>query len=107
MKPKEFHDAIQAHATLHFGNGPRDDRFYVVFAPGDGIQVGWEIEPGTIRENPWDRLEGVLCGHVRAVCMSHYSRIVGYYSNMRNWNPSKKAEARDRAKGNYDVAEAA
>jgi len=29
------------------------------------------------------------------------SRIVGYYSKIENWNKSKKAELKDRQKGNY------
>ena len=29
------------------------------------------------------------------------TRIVGYYSRVRNWNSSKLSELNDRAKGNY------
>lgn len=29
------------------------------------------------------------------------SRVVGYYSNINNWNASKTAEFRDRQKGRY------
>jgi ribonucleoside-triphosphate reductase len=31
------------------------------------------------------------------------SRVVGYYSKIENWNPGKKAEFKDRQKGNYEV----
>jgi len=29
------------------------------------------------------------------------ARVVGYFSIIRNWNPSKQAERRDRNRGNY------
>lgn len=29
------------------------------------------------------------------------SRVVGYYSRIDNWNVSKRAELKDRQKGNY------
>ena len=33
--------------------------------------------------------------------VSHMSRIVGYYSKINNWNPSKLGELEDRRKGDY------
>jgi len=33
------------------------------------------------------------------------SRSVGYYSRIENWNIGKKAEFKDRQKGNYEVPE--
>ena len=107
MTAKAFWQAICDHDLLYWGDGPRDDRVYIVYTPGDGIKVGWEIDPVSILTETWERLEGVLLGRTRALLMAHWSRIVGYYSNMRNWNASKLAEARDRAKGNYAVTEAA
>ena len=107
MTGPEFIAAVRSHPTLCFGEGLRDDRIYLVYQPGDGVKVGWEIEPDTIRENDWDSLEAVFTGARRATVMDHYCRIVGYYSNMRNWNASKQAEARDRRKGVYGVPEAA
>ncbi len=32
------------------------------------------------------------------------SRVVGYFSRIKNWNKSKKGELKDRQKGNYSVA---
>ncbi len=31
------------------------------------------------------------------------SRVVGYFSVIENWNPGKKAELKDRRKGNYRI----
>ena len=35
--------------------------------------------------------------------ISHITRIVGYYSNTKNWNKSKIGELRDRRAGIYTV----
>jgi ribonucleoside-triphosphate reductase (formate) len=34
-----------------------------------------------------------------------FSRVVGYYSIIENWNIGKKAELSDRQKGNYKVSQ--
>lgn len=31
------------------------------------------------------------------------ARVVGYFSRINNWNDGKKAEHRDRQRGDYDV----
>lgn len=35
------------------------------------------------------------------------SRVVGYYSIIENWNNSKKAELKDRQKGDYKLGKRA
>lgn len=32
-----------------------------------------------------------------------YSRVVGYFSRINNWNKGKIAEHNDRVKGNYEI----
>ena len=32
-----------------------------------------------------------------------FSRVVGYFSRIDNWNTGKKAEFKDRQKGNYEI----
>lgn len=32
-----------------------------------------------------------------------FSRVVGYYSIIENWNEGKQAEHQDRQKGNYQI----
>ena len=107
MNGREFLTKVVEHEHLHLGEGLRDDRVYVVFEHPELLRIGWELEPSTIREHPWETLRAVLTNERRPDVISHYARIVGYYSNMRNWNGSKLAEARDRAKGDYAVAEGA
>jgi hypothetical protein len=57
----------------------------------------------TIQEEDQDVLEAIALGQRPARIMTHVTRIVGYYSQLHNWNPSKIAELHDRHKGNYDV----
>ena len=35
--------------------------------------------------------------------VEHMTRIVGYYSKVHNWNPSKVAELKDRQTGQYEI----
>lgn len=39
--------------------------------------------------------------------IKHLTRIVGYYSEISNWNQSKKGELKDRQSGNYSVEQSA
>lgn len=107
MQGTEFLSAVRAHPALQFGCGPRDDRVCVVFVHPDKLQVGWELEPETILESSWEDLEAVLTCKRPAKVLRWFSRIVGYYSNMANWNGSKLAEAADRRRGDYAVRETA
>jgi ribonucleoside-triphosphate reductase len=43
------------------------------------------------------------CPHCGSENVIGMSRVVGYYSIIDNWNPGKKAEFKDRQKGNYGV----
>ena len=48
----------------------------------------------------------VLDGTRDCRVLTYVARIVGYFSFMHVWNPSKIAEAKDRSKGNYVLPEA-
>ncbi|HXH62003.1 MAG TPA: hypothetical protein VNI20_11675 [Fimbriimonadaceae bacterium] len=52
----------------------------------------------------WEDYERMLLGERYPRVMTHMTRIVGYYSEMQNWNRSKLAELKDRQKGDYAVA---
>ncbi|MEA3342853.1 MAG: anaerobic ribonucleoside-triphosphate reductase [archaeon] len=43
------------------------------------------------------------CPHCGSTNVYGMSRVVGYYSKIDNWNKSKKAEFKDRQKGNYKI----
>lgn len=44
-----------------------------------------------------------LLKQLRSHDVLHMTRIVGYYSRVNNWNPSKLGELADRQAGNYAV----
>jgi len=58
-----------------------------------------------IYQHTWEEFEMILTGARLPEVMGKFSRIIGYYSNMRSWNKSKLAELRDRQKGNYGILE--
>ncbi len=47
--------------------------------------------------------EQAKCQHCGSKNVYGISRVVGYYSKIDDWNKSKRAEFRDRQKGNYKV----
>lgn len=65
------------------------------------------IRADAVHESSWDDLDGVLAWKRPASVMTHISRVVGYYSMIRNWNGSKLAELRDRHRGSYALPEPA
>lgn len=80
----------------------------------DGVIVGcattghkFFFSMSSIIETEWETLEDVLYGRRQPRIMTHVTRIVGYYSQLQNWNHSKLAELRDRHKGNYSVPDQA
>jgi hypothetical protein len=95
----EFHTAVERHPDLIF-LGVRDGCIYVQNTAWDTV---WEINPSSILEAGWEQMEQVLTSKRRPEVMNRCARIIGYYSNMRNWNRSKIAEAHDRQQGNYGV----
>jgi len=74
-------------------------RFVVINHRGDKFEV-FERD---IPRNEWFEWEGVLLNQRKPKALEHFTRIVGYYSNLRNWNESKIAELDDRHKGIYIV----
>jgi len=43
------------------------------------------------------------CGHCGSTNVYGVTRVVGYFSRIDNWNTGKKAELKDRQKGNYKL----
>jgi len=59
-----------------------------------------EIDVDEVAVAPLDSIIAVLNGRSDIV-VKGYTRIVGYYSGVSNWNKSKIGELRDRANGQY------
>lgn len=68
-----------------------------------GFRCAWAIPRDALEGASWQQLRGVLVGEREAKIMRHVTRVVGYWSNIRNWNRSKRRELRDRHKGDYAV----
>lgn len=56
---------------------------------------------------PFDTIEKhdfvKLFQQMKSFDVKHMTRVVGYYSLVENWNPSKIGELKDRQKGDYVV----
>ena len=55
------------------------------------------ITPDAIASNEWDKIQKQLPD------LSYVTRIVGYYSQINNWNLSKQEELKQRHEGSYSV----
>lgn len=44
------------------------------------------------------------CKHCGSANVYGISRVVGFFSKIEDWNNSKKAELKDRKKGNYKIS---
>jgi len=59
------------------------------------------ITTNGVLDNEWDVLEEVFTMKREPIVLKHVTRIVGYYSDVANWNPSKIGELKARQAGNY------
>ncbi|MFH1821265.1 MAG: hypothetical protein ABH852_02340 [Methanobacteriota archaeon] len=105
MQIDQFYDRIQDHPRLTcngFVEGKQIDDDYLVIQDsqtGDTFKVLVE----TILAGEWDTLEQILTGRREALVLEHMTRIVGYFSKVKNWNKSKLGELRDRQAGDYRI----
>jgi DNA-binding cell septation regulator SpoVG len=60
-----------------------------------------EIDVQEVVDKPLDDIINVIENGRNDIVVKGYTRIVGYYSGVQNWNSSKIGELRDRAKGTY------
>lgn len=105
MKIEDFIKSIQQHKSLKcegvsMTDRPEDD-FLLVTDTTNGVR--YKVLATAAREQPWPVLEAILTGKRNPVIMDHVTRIVGYYSKVKNWNKSKLGELRDRKEGDYRV----
>ncbi len=103
MDGRVFFDRVVAHDDIEWlGVNPASDEVHV----GHGrTGTSFALPVETILSREWDELEAVLTGRRQARVLTHLTRIVGYFSQVHNWNRSKHAELRDRQSGSYVVAE--
>lgn len=105
MKIEDFIESIERHQSLRCEGISMADRpegdFLLVADTASGVR--YRVLATAVREQAWPVLEAILTGKRNPVIMDHVTRIVGYYSKVRNWNKSKLGELRDRKEGNYRV----
>lgn len=107
MTGRDFFFGVKKQETLELldskqGEKPADDRVYVQDKKRGTIT---EVLVSAILQHDWKDLLAVMLGFREAKIMRHVTRIVGYYSELRNWNPSKIAELADRHRGSYIIPE--
>jgi hypothetical protein len=107
MDGRDFYWHVCDHAELEWlgareSTTPADDEVFVRHHPREAI---WAVTVSAILGHGWAELEDVLTGRREPRIMRHIARIVGYYSLVRNWNLSKRAELRDRHRGSYTLPE--
>jgi len=106
---REFYKKVSEHRALEWlgareGAAPEADEILIANRT-TGKKLALRVS--AIAEHSWDDLEAALIGGRPLRIMSHLTRIVGYFSQVQNWNKSKLAELADRRKGLYMVAEPA
>ncbi len=111
QKQSKFHTMIESGAIIHAFIGEQkpsmESIFNVVektFKQTQAAQL--TISPeftfcNTCRKT--DRGIKDKCGSCSSLDVYSVTRIVGYFSRVNNWNPSKLAELADRQAGNYAV----
>jgi hypothetical protein len=107
MDGREFYSRVQEHEGLEWlgsraGATPTEDEVIIQFKR---TGAKFAVSLAAIGDHSWDELFAVLSGQRSPRVMTHLTRIVGYYSQLHNWNRSKLAELRDRHRGNYSLPE--
>jgi hypothetical protein len=107
MDGRDFFSRVGEHADLEWlgcreGRSPTED---VVLIRYRRTSSNYALAVEAIRDHGWEELQGVLTGARSPRVMTHVTRIVGYYSQLQNWNRSKIAELHDRHRGDYGVPE--
>jgi len=101
MDVTDFFENVDKHADLEGISIDVESNEVVVQHTSTSVKT--TISTEVIEEQDWEALEGVLTGKRDPEALKHLSRVVGYYSQVGNWNKSKVGELKDRQKGNYSV----
>lgn len=101
MKVTEFFDKVDACPDLtglHIDENRQE--VTVAYQHSHGVTV---LSVDAILQNDWPTIKDILTHKREPHCLQHFTRVVGYYSRVDNWNPSKVSELHDRHKGDYSV----
>ncbi len=103
MQIEKFYDHIQDHPRLICSGFVESAQIADDYLIIQDRQTGgaFKVLVETILAGEWDTLEQILTGRREALVLEHMTRIVGYFSKVKNWNKSKLGELRDRQAGDY------
>ena len=87
MTKEQFIDAVVKHGWLW---SEEEGKFYIKLTNGKVVETN-------------DEFSDELIKYIGSLDVEHMTRVVGYYSRVHNWNPSKLGELKDRQKGSYVV----
>lgn len=107
MDGKQFFNSVASHPDLNW-LGVKEHKDYKkdeVFIESKTTGRRYSLTIQSIKDSNWSDFEEVFIDGRAPFIMRHLARIVGYYSNLVNWNPSKIAELNDRHKGDYTFPE--
>ena len=98
MTGTEFYDAVDAHPELELVGIRKDAETgaVAVLVRHPPTKALYAVEPEAVTANDWAVFEEVLTGKRDAKVLGHMTRIVGYYSQVENWNKSKLGELEAR-----------
>ena len=99
MKLTDFFDKVNTDPLLKGYHIDLINNEVVVIELKSGVEWKTIYTVDAIRENSWILLRSLALGDLSPHPLYHVSRIVGYYSRIENWNPSKLGELKDRRKG--------
>lgn len=106
MDARNFYQTVVDHNRLSWlGAKTNSDNVDCVYVRCDVNGCNTEVPIAEISNHPWETWEALLLCKRSAIAMKHVTRIVGYYSELQNWNGSKIAELKDRHKGEYSLPE--
>lgn len=86
--------------TLAPAQDPEKARYLAIDNTKRGF--GCRIDLQRLREDRAEDVFAVLEGREELV-LRRLTRIVGYYSDIKNWSPSKLRELKERRRGRYEV----
>ena len=100
MNGKTFFSNVQDNPQLEWLGITESDEIVVKNLTTDA-KFAFELD--AIQTQEWETLLDIINNKRSPKIMEHITRIVGYYSQLRNWNKSKLAELEDRHLGDYGV----
>ena len=81
----------------------KDDSIKELVIKHGQTNIEIKLPVAAIEKSDWEALYDVLIGKREPSVLQHMTRVVGYYSKVENWNPSKIGELKDRQAGNYGL----